>query len=425
MRGVQGSGFRVQERGHPGRSWDRGHLGRFWGRGLPARTNVDLFFVRPGWPRPQKRAGCPRSNGAALATLLTIVLAFGCTQPKGEILVAPLEGPYWPAAADARVRYVGSLRSEEDLKPAKSFWRQLVGTDDQDIKRLVAPISVAVDPTGVVYVADTDTKAVHRFDLNARTHALIGQGTIELPSAVAWWNGHLFIADSKGGGIYVTDGGPPRRFNRDTIARPAGIAGGTMPSQPFTTPGVGMSPNLFVSDLATASVHVLDFSGQTVQTFPQTTDPAEALSSPTHLAYHHKTRLLVSDTLSSRIVRFDQLGNRLGTIGAPGDAPGDLAMPRGVAVDSAGHVYVVDARFENVQIFDVDGRVLLDFGREGTGPGQFSLPAGICIDSHDRIWVADTYNCRVQVFQFLGAPESTARPALATISMHGGNSDDQ
>jgi sugar lactone lactonase YvrE len=357
-----------------------------------------------------------------------LITAFGggCTRPAGEILVAPGDAPVWPSPpAPARIRYVGAFRTPDDLKPEKSFWQQLAGEDKTQIKQLVAPNAVAVSPEDQLFVADSDRHCVHVFDLRARTHSTIGEGTIEFPSAIARGGGRLFVADSAAGAIYVSQaGGPLRRFNESPIARPAGLA--YAPSG-IGNPVVAGRPQseigkLFVSDLATASIHVLDDSGRTIRTFPRTTDPLEGLSTPTQLAFHSSVGLLVTDALAGRVVRFDPEGQRLGTIGAPGDAPGNLALPRGVAIDREGHIYVVDARFENVQIFDAAGRVLLAFGSEGGGRGEFNLPAGICIDAHDRIWVADTYNCRVQVFQFLGAPEDASSPSAIASAPDGGKS---
>jgi sugar lactone lactonase YvrE len=363
--------------------------------------------------------------------LLTFVTG-GCSRPAGEILVAPADAPIWPSPpAAARVRYVGAFRTPEDLKPARTFWQELAGKDDEKLRQLVAPNSVAVSPDGQLFVADSDGHCVHVFDLNTRTHTTIGAGTLELPSAVAFGDGHLFVADSAAGAVYVSEGGAAlRQFNRSPIQRPAGLAYApraarsamsTLESEILNSE---MRDVLVVSDLATAAIHVLDESGTTIRTFPRTSDPADALSTPTHLAFHPAVGLLVTDALAGRIVRYDLDGRRLGTIGSPGDAPGNLALPRGVAVDRAGHIYVVDGRFENVQIFDAAGRVLLAFGQEGGGNGQFNLPAGICIDDRDRVWVADTYNCRVQVFQFLGAPQPPPMPSAVVSAPNGGNSDE-
>ena len=316
-------------------------------------------------------------------------------QPAGEIFPAMANAKVWPPApAQPCVKYLGAIASAADLKPARSLWVRAVGPEPE--QKLVAPIDVAVSPSDQVFVADRDRRVVHCFDLGTRRHMLIGEGTLELPSAVAWGDERLFIADSRMGQVFTWSPERPQltRFDLADLKSPAGLA------------YVPERQALCVADLGTRTLVLLDRDGKPIAQFPPDDAPVE-LGSPMHVAYHPDVGLVVSDTINGRLVRFDPDGTYRDTIGSAGDGTGNLALPKGVAADSEGHVYVVDARFENVQLFDREGRVLMDFGEEGVQPGQFSLPAGICVDGRNRIWVADTYNCRVQVFQFLGAPPAS------------------
>ena len=323
--------------------------------------------------------------------MLCLVTLAGCAsqQATGPLLQPQADAKRWPPPpALARIRFLGSIASEKDLQAPTNLWQKIVGEDDP--QRLVTPTDVAVAGQDVLFVIDKDAAVVHRFDLAARKHELIGAGQLEMPAALCWEaTGRLFIADAAAGAIWCwTPAQGLRRFDQDAPQRPAGLV---------FVPEV---QRLYVSDLNDAAILVYDAGGKRVDTFA----PKKArLGSPMHLAYHPDVGLLVSDALGGRVTRMDLDGKYLGQIGSPGDAPGNLALPKGVAVDSEGHVYVVDARFESVQVFSADGKILMAFGQEGTGDGEFWLPAGMCIDGQDRIWVADTYNCRVQVFEFLGA----------------------
>jgi len=337
-------------------------------------------------PRPFHRPRRRRSSRIALASVL--LCGGGCTgleQAPLSLEVAPGARRWPPPPARPRIAFVGAIRSSRDVDNTTNAWQRLVGQEAAN--RLVAPVGVAVGEGDVVFVLDSDARAVHRFDIPRRRYELLRADTLELPSAVCWGGGRLFIADAAAGAIYSwSPGTGVQRFDRDPLGRPAGLV------------YVEQTGRLYVSDLADRSIHVYDAQGHQAAVFGP---PGLMLGSPTHLAYDKGVGLLVSDSLSARVVRLDLEGNRLGVIGSPGDGPGNLALPKGVAVDQAGHVYVVDARFENVQVFDAAGQVLMAFGSEGVREGEFWLPAGLCIDSKNRIWVADTYNCRVQVFQYL------------------------
>lgn len=331
-----------------------------------------------------------------MGLLLPVVIA-GCAETVPPLLEPQADARRWPPPpAQPRIRFLGTISSDKDLHAPTNLWQRIVG--DEPDRKLVAPTDVAVSADDVLFVIDQDLGAVHRFDLVARRHEVLGADHLKVPSALHWGHDRLFVADASAGAILTWSPGPGwQRFDRDPPQRPAGLV------------FVAQTGRLYVSDLGVGAVLVYDGQGRRVAVFD---DPDARLGSPTHLAYHPDVGLLVNDSFSGRLVRFDLQGRYLGAIGSPGDAPGNLSLPKGVAVDSQGHVYVVDARFENVQIFDSRGRILMAFGDEGTGDGEFWLPAGMCIDSENRIWVADTYNCRVQVFEFLGAGSNEPEVAV-------------
>ncbi len=336
------------------------------------------------------RSGRGRGRSGWYGLAVGVLLLAGCTQgkPAEPLLQSRLDAKRWPPPpAKPRIRFLGAIASEKDLQAPVNLWHRIVG--QQRPRKLVSPTAVAVAGDDILFVIDKDDAAVHRFDLAARRHELIGADHLQVPSALSWAEGRLYVADAAAGAIFTWSPATGlRRFDRDAPQRPAGLV---------YVPAV---QRLFVSDLAAPAIHAYAADGRRAATFDLTD---AGVGSPTHLAYHPDAGLLVSDALGGRVVRLDLDGNMLATLGAPGDAPGNLALPKGVATDSQGHVYVVDARFESVQVFDAQGRILMAFGQEGTGEGEFWLPAGLCIDDNDRIWVADTYNCRVQVFEYLGA----------------------
>jgi DNA-binding beta-propeller fold protein YncE len=380
--------------------------------------------------RRRPLAGLVLTGSAAL--LLT-----GCATSMRH----PLEpvAPYleWPAAPEsARVRYLGSLTSSEDVAGRSSWsrtWREITHGPDAP-RRLVTPHAVAVHESGAVAaIADTNAVGVHLFDLVALTYrfvptsvsmadaaeldgssmgrdgadgidAEIGASSVEgdesadsCPVAVAWVGDALWIADASLGALLVCE--DARAGSEDELEvlivvgepleRPAGLA------------YCASNDLIYATDSALHQVLVFDRTGELVDQFGLPGKEPGQFHHPTQIVCHEQFGLAVADAMNFRVQRFSLDGRLERVFGKSGDASGDLALPKGVALDDRGNVWVVDARFENVQAFDAEGRLLLVIGQEGGAPGMFWLPAGAFIDRQQRLWIADTYNRRVQVFELL------------------------
>lgn len=260
---------------------------------------------------------------------------------------------------------------------------------------LVSPYAVAVDPTGILYVADSAGAAVHAFNLRTRDYhqfsSLGKEAKLQKPVALMTLTDRVYVVDSvlhqvcvfKKTGEFVF------AFGQEQCERPAGIA--------CRRP----EGAIYVADTGSHALYVFNHEGQFIRKIGTRGINAGQFNFPTHLYIDDAGQLYVSDTLNYRVQVFGPDDRFLMAFGQQGDRPGNLAHPCGVATDQAGNIYVIDRQFENVQVFDPQGRILMAFGEEGSGPGQFWLPAGIAIDARDRIYVADSYNKRVQVFELL------------------------
>jgi len=119
-----------------------------------------------------------------------------------------------------------------------------------------------------------------------------------------------------------------------------------------------------------------------------------------------------------------------GTIGASGSGDGQFRSPWGVSVDSDGNVYVADMQNYRFQKFDSSGGLFGWWGYDnlgltgwhlpGTGAygnfniedGQFWLPYDVTVDLDDNVFVVDTFNRRIQKFDLV--------PPLEVTSPNGG-----
>lgn len=330
---------------------------------------------------------------------MSVLIISGCVAPHGEFLEPPEPGIIWPSPPDPpRVRFLGELRSVEDLHPTKSFGRitaELLEGPAEPV-RLIEPHAVAVHRDGQrVAVSDPDGHCVHLFDLNKKNYhrfADLGPevGSLDAPVAMCWVDEALWIADANLGRVVVfEDGENFKQVGTGHLHRPSGMT------------YCESSALIYVADAAAHVLSVFDRDGNYLRQLGSRGSGPGQFNFPTHLACEEDGTVVVADSLNFRIQRLSADGRALGAFGHKGDAAGDLALPKGVAVDQCGVIWIADAHFENVQAFSTDGRLMMAFGREGRGPGEFWLPAGLCIDRQNRMWVADRYNRRVQVFALM------------------------
>lgn len=328
----------------------------------------------------------------AVMLLVGSLLAPGAALGEEETLVWP------PPPAAARIQYLKSIATKEDVTGPRGFfgklWDFVVGPESMEMRK---PMAVAVDGSGWLAVADPADKRVHLFDeKRGKYWALTEAGKKRLlqhPIAVAAdGRGNLYVSDSEQRQVHLFAGARELRRSYggpDSLQRPTGIAVDAARGR------------LYVADTPAHVVRVFALdSGALTATIGGRGVLEGEFNYPSYLTVDRHGRLYVTDALNGRIQVFDAEGGFVRSLGQYGDGSGDLSAPKGVALDSAGHVYVADARFDNIQIFDGEGQLLLFFGSSGQAPGMFWLPAGLAM-ADDRLYVTDSYNKRVQVFQYL------------------------
>jgi DNA-binding beta-propeller fold protein YncE len=123
---------------------------------------------------------------------------------------------------------------------------------------------------------------------------------------------------------------------------------------------------------------------------------------PNSAAADSQGRVYVSDGNNRRISVWDSAGNFQFNFGS-GTGPGSLSLPRGVIIDRRDRLYVVDAVAQNVKVYDVSGprpTFLFEFGDFGQGDGRFNYPNDIAVDRSGRLYIADRENNRVEVWSY-------------------------
>jgi len=336
----------------------------------------------------------------SLFLLLMMILCCGCASGKGELFSAPDPPVLWPAPPEKpRIKYLGQLAGEEDLKAgvsfAESFGRFIFGRDDVGV--LVGPRGMVLDDSERMYIADSSGAVVHMMDLQKRRYRQffkLGGGTRLLsPIDVVAVDDAVYVSDSVLQKICVFDrkGNYKSSFGAETLLRPSGMAYSHLQNK------------LYVADTKRHVISIFDSEGNWLRDLGGRGSGQGYFNFPTYLWLDTEDKLYVSDTLNYRVQVFSPEGKFLLTFGKHGNRPGYFAHPCGLATDSLGNIYVGDKQFENIQIFNSKGEILMAVGGEGHGPGQFWLPSSIFIDDKDRIFISDSFNKRIQVLQLLEA----------------------
>jgi DNA-binding beta-propeller fold protein YncE len=267
------------------------------------------------------------------------------------------------------------------------------------------PVSVAVDPAGTVYVADSENDRIQTF---TESGAFLGQwgatgtgpGQFATPEAIA-------VDDS--GNVYVADKGNYRvqKFT-STGAFVSQWGGHGAEAGQFETPeaiATDSAGNVYVADAANNRVEKFSSTGAPLIRWGGLGKAAGQFDSPEGIATDSGGNVYVADSGNDRIQKFTEAGAFVAKWGKTGEDPGEFDFPAAVATDVAGKVYVGDAVNDRIEVFSQKGKFLSQWGTHGKAPGQFESPVAIAAGATGKIFVADAGNDRIQVFGKLPKPE--------------------
>ena len=295
--------------------------------------------------------------------------------PQG-VAIGP-DGTIW-ATTQAQNRVVGF---NPDGSVAAMLYQGKNG--DPAAKNAFAyPTAVAVDPSGLVYIADTARSTVW---VLSRDNRIVRSIFVPTPSAIAVSKDRLVVGSASG---FV-------------IMTPAGKV-----------------------------VKVLGKQGKGIDQF----------ESVRGLAIGKDGTIYVVDQYNNRVSAYNPNGNRKWIIstGAPGNqkpiasstvassavasstAPANMQIPAGMTIDGAGRLVIADPFGFDLTVLDSkDGKLIAKYGAPGTVDGQFVYPSSVAYDAtRDWFAVADTQNARVQIIR-LPNSGGAALPAAASRALAG------
>ncbi len=355
---------------------------------------------------------------------------------------------------------------------------------------LSQPTGVAVDANGNVYVADFGNKRVRKVTAaDGKINSIAGTGAPAwqgdaLPAATTPVDAYDVAVDASGV-VYIADFSNNRVRKIDESGNLMTVAGGICPTDasiPYGTVPVGdtgpagiatlcrptslafdATGNLYVADTnqqrirkieATATVPPIDatkiistvagsgteatLSGDTY-TCPDAsqggTATASALCFPSGVAVDANGVVYVSDTgnaLLRKVIGDGTMptvaGQRFGGDGGPA-LNAVMRQPRGIATDGKGNVYVSDTANNRVRKISATG-VITTIAGTGTagfaGDGanatdaQLNAPTGLAADANGVVYIADTQNDRIRRVDAGGIISTVAGNGSAGLAGDGG-----
>jgi sugar lactone lactonase YvrE len=331
--------------------------------------------------------------------------------------------------------------------------------------KFAQPVDIALDPTGAIWVVESDSNRIQKFD--SEGEYLLTRGGTGAGSASGQFNWPHGIDCDSVGNVYVAD----TQNQRFQVFSPAGTfirsygslgVGDTQFSYPNDV-HVDSSGNVYVADSGNCYVkkYTYDSGGGTYSFVSKIGDFADSGESVFDLGMLSYPRVVELDEATNHLLVVDNVGLRMWSgMGAPltqyltgGAEPDRLWSPKGVAIAPSNTVWVAtaidgsealvkfgyteagqltreltlssyfestDEYFYNINDVDCDsdgnvyvleydqviklspsGGLLGRWGSYGSADGQFNSAQGLDVYG-SKVYVADSGNDRVQVFDLDG-----------------------
>jgi DNA-binding beta-propeller fold protein YncE len=330
----------------------------------PLGSTDFVMFVRRDlaggvWAAPQTAAAASGSDLEELysraARPLTAAQSVGgargaaagqLAEPKA-VAVAPSGLVYVADTMNHRVQVF-----DKDGKAVRQF-----GAEGTAAGQFNQPWGIAIAPTGDVYVADTWNHRVQRFGADGTfKQQWGGQRLVERPTdAPGQFFGPRGIAVNARGEVYVADTGSHRvqKFDADGkfLSAFGGRGAGDGVFDEPTGVALDKAGNVYVADAWNHRVQKLDPNGKFLAQWPVAGWASQSIVNKPGVVVDADGAVYVTDPEAARVVKLSASGQVRTVFGKPGNDAAGLNLPTGLALGPTGDLYVADAGNHRVQRF--------------------------------------------------------------------------
>ncbi len=315
-----------------------------------------------------------------------------------------------------------------------------------------SPYGVAVDFAGNVFIADTGNNRIRKVSAIGIMTTVAGTGkpgfsgdggpatsaSLAAPIAVAVDSfGNLFIADASNNRIRkVSASGIITTVVGDGFSGFSGD-GGAATSASLDPYGIAVdfSGNLYIADTVNNRIMKVSTSGIITTVagngslgFSGDGGPATSatMNIPSGIAVDSSGNLFIVDSNNNRIRKVSTSGTITtvagnGSLGFSGDGGtatlASFYYPSSIAVDSSGNLYIADGWNNRIRKVSTNGLIATVAGSGYAGPGgagfsgddgpptsaTLSQPFGVAMDASGNLFIADTTNNRIREVQTVSA----------------------
>jgi DNA-binding beta-propeller fold protein YncE len=248
------------------------------------------------------------------------------TNSRGQVFVYARTGHAVATLGDERTFYHGGSRLFQ-FDPSGKFVKEI----GQGVYAVNFAQQVRVDPQDNVWIVDSGSNQVVKFDAEGRFLLVLGRK----PENIT---------------LRAGTGVPARQIDAvpESAAAPAGGRGGEGGRGGGAGGRGGGAPGAGI--------------------------PGDNFNRPSDVTWDRAGNIYVADGFgpNNRIAKFTRDGNFVKSWGQTGSAQGQFNRIRGIASDAAGNIYVADAGNNRIQVFDGEGT----FKSQITGIGT---PQAICV----------------------------------------------
>ena len=316
---------------------------------------------------------------------------------------------------------------------------------------LYDPVGVAVDGSGNLYIADSGNDRIRKVDAstgNISTVAGVGTNGFSGDGGAATsaqFSAPVGVAVDGSGNLYIADSGNDRIRKVDAstgnISTVAGTGtggysgdGGAATSARLRPDNVAVdgSGNIYIASTSNNRVRKVDASTGNISTVAGTgtagysgdggAATSARLNNPQGVAVDGAGNIYITDRHNNRIRKVDASTGNISTAAGGGSSRGDggaataarLLSPWGVAVDGSGNIYI--PTFAYIRKVDASTGIISTvagggfYNEDGCAAtsAQLNNPQGVAVDASGNIYIADTTNHSIRK---VGPPPPGSTPA--------------